>query len=257
MKLEPRYFPHYPSLPRITLLAALLGSANHSAFADAEGGRLLAPLKDGVPYTFVVHNGRSIKVERDIDQSFQARPNMRGTLRNNAEDCPPFCLQPMQLETPVATVGEVEIVDFMQTTMRDRKGVLVDVRGATEYGFGTIPGSINIFARRFLKEADDPEFVELMQSLGAERRGEVSWFTQQLETYGLADTSLLSDQWDFTKAMDLIIWSNGPLDGSAAKAIDALVAAGYPPHKIGWYRGGMPAWQYWGFNTVKAVKRRR
>lgn len=250
---------HGRRLPALTLVAGFVAASlcSTTLLADAEGGRLTAPLKDGVPYVFVVHKGRSIKVERDIDQSFQARPNMRGTLRHNAEACPPFCLQPMQLDVPVKTVGEREIVDFMQTTMRDKKGMLVDVRGDREYRYATIPGSIHLFIAKFKKEADDPEFVDLLESLGARQRGEVGWMTRQLEAIGLKDTRLLSDQWDFTEAMDLIVWSNGALDDSAADAVRALVRAGYPPHKIGWYRGGMPSWQFWGFNTVKSLKRRR
>lgn len=242
---------------KTTLLASALLCASASAQADAEGGRMTAPLKDGVPYAFVVHNGRSIKVERDIEKSFAVRMDIRGTLITNASDCPPFCLLPMQLDIPVATVGETEIVDFMQTRLRDKAGVLVDVRSMTQYRGSTIPGSINIFVTEFLKDKDDEGFVALLESFGAKPRGEVSWFQRQLEAVGVADTSLVSEHWDFSNAQDLIIWTNGPMDRSAVKAIRALVSAGYPPQKIGWYRGGMPAWQYWGFNTVKVPKRRR
>lgn len=240
-----------------TLLASSLLCLSTGIHADASGNRLLAPLKDGVPYAFVVHNGRSIRVERDIDQSYQARPTIMGSLRSTAEKCPPFCLLPMQLDIPVSTVGEVEIVDFMQTRLRDRKGVLVDVRSQRQHRAGTIPGSINFSIARFNKAPDDPGFISVLEALGAKPRGEVSWFRQQLEDYGLVDTSLVSDSWDFSEAKDLILWSDGPMDDRSAKAAVALANAGYPTSKMAWYRGGMPAWQYWGFNTVKAPKRRR
>ena len=248
-------------LPGLVLAASLCFPVIFSSAivqADAGGGgKLTAPLKDGVPYVFVVHKGRSIKVERDIDRSFQARPNMRGTLRHTSEACPPFCLQAMQLEVPVRTVGEVEIIDFMQNAMRDKQGLLIDVRGEREYRYGTIPGSIHLFIGKFKQDRTDPGFDRLLESLGAKPRGKVDWLTRQLETVGLKDTSLLTDDWDFSDARELIVWSNGPLDSISADAIRALVDAGYPPQKIGWYRGGMPAWQYWGFNTVKSLKRRR
>ncbi|WP_132973312.1 rhodanese-like domain-containing protein [Thiogranum longum] len=261
MKLKFRDVLQHNRLPGHTLSAMLFSSLlvySAGSYADGgDGSKLTAPLKDGVPYVFVVHKGRSIKVERDIDQSFQARPNMRGTLRHNAEACPPFCLQPMQLDMPVRTVGEVEVIDFMQTRMRDKKGVLVDVRGEREYRYATIPGSIHLFIGKFKKDADDPEFVALLKSLGATPRGDVDWITRQLEALAVKDVSLLSKDWDFSNAMDLIVWSNGPLDSISVDAIHALVEAGYPAQKIGWYRGGMPAWQFWGFNTVKSLKRRR
>ena len=95
----------------------------------------------------------------------------------------------------------------------------------------------------------------MLMAMGAKRREERDWLTRQLEDYGLVDTSMLTEEWDFTDAKELIIWTSSAINPSAMQAIHALLAAGYPAGKLKWYRGGMAAWQYWGFTTVRAPGR--
>lgn len=241
---------HMPLAP----LALAIAVATHagSTSADGQSGKVIAPLKEGVPSVFVVHKGRSIKVERDLFQSYQLTSGMRSTLMITDSKCPPFCMQPMQLDVPVDTWSEIEIVDFMLTTLRDNKGLLIDVRGQKEYDEATIPGSEHHFIQKF----NDVDQVEkMMAGFGAERRGEVGAVTRLLEDWGISDDPDLTPAWDFTRAKELVVWSNGPTCKLAADAIRTLVAAGYPPHKLHWYRGGMPGWQFWGFNTVRKPKK--
>lgn len=214
-----------------------------------------APLKPDVPYVFVVHQGRSIKVSRNIANSFRAGIDIRSELMQTSGSCPPFCLQPIALDLPVKTVAEAEIIDFMLTELRDNKGVLVDIRSAKQYKYNTIPGSINLFIQDLMKAAESNEMDKIFEDLGAKRRETPGWFMQQLETFGLAGNELLTAEWDFTGAKDLIVWSTGATEPTPAKFIDILLSAGYPASKIKWYRGGMAAWQYWGFTTVRAPKR--
>lgn len=241
---------------RLAPVALALSLAfSQGVLADASSKKNTAPLKPDVPYIFVVHNGRSIKVERDIDQSFRARVDIRGQLYQNANTCPPFCLKPMQLNVPVETIGEAEIIDFMMASMRENTGVLVDARHPNSYNKSTIPGSINLFIQDLMKAAEGDELDAIFESLGAEKREQPGWFTGQLETYGLAGDGLRKGEWDFTEAKDLVIWSTSAMDRTSESVIRIFLDAGYPASKLKWYRGGMASWQYWGFSTVGTPKR--
>lgn len=231
-------------------MAASLAYPMHSQ-ADATGEMNTAPLKPDMPYIFVVHNGRSIKIQRDIDDSYRVRMDIRGTMIQTADTCPPFCLQPQNLNLPVETVGEFEIVDFMMTKLRDSSGVLVDIRSKKSYEYSTIPGSVNYFVQLIQKGLGDEEFENMLLALGAEKRTDVSAFDKALESIGLKDTSMLTEDWDFTEAKELIIWSNSAMEKASVIAIENLLAAGYPNTKLKWYRGGIASWQYWGFTTYK------
>ena len=239
----------------LLLLLAVCLAQPQAGFADAKSGKVTAPLKPEVPYVFVVHQGRSIKVERDLDQSFRARIGIRGTLMQTSTACPPFCLQAITLDVPVASVAEAEIVDFMLTTMRDNNGILIDVRHPKQFKTATIPGSINLFIQDLMKAQEDGTMDAALERLGAKRREQPGWLTRQLEAYGLIGNDLRTDSWDFTDASELIVWATSATDNTSAKVIHMLLSAGYPASKLKWYRGGMAAWQYWGFNTVRAAKR--
>lgn len=225
------------------------------AHADASGQKKTAPLKPGVPYVFVVHNGRSIRVERDVFDSLKARINIRGVLLQQSDSCPPFCLQPMQFDIPVETVGEREIIDFMLHQLRDNSGVLVDVRSRQEYDTATIPGSVNFFIQDIQKGSGDVKFDAMLESFGAKKRENVDSFTHFMETIGLKDGNMVTDTWDFSEAKELIVWTNSSINKISVDSIKLLYEAGYPASKLKWYRGGLASWQYWGFNTYSKPKR--
>ena len=231
------------------IILALSMATSTTVLADASGKKNIAPLKPDMPYIFVVHNGRSIKVERDIDDSYKARMSIRGTLVQSADSCPPFCLQPHQLDVPVETVGELEIIDFMMDQLRGGKGVLVDIRGKKAHDASTIPGSVHYFVQIIQKGLGDETFENMLIALGAERRDNINMLDNVLELIGIKDASMLTDKWDFTEAKELVLWNNSAIEGSSAIAIKALLDAGYPATKLKWYRGGLASWQYWGFNT--------
>lgn len=243
---------HKKSTSLRLLISSLCASSliySSNGLSDAQSGKVIAPLKPEVPYIYVVHQGRSIKVERDIDKSFMAPASIRGSLMTTSEACPPFCLLPVQLDLPVATIGETEIVDFMLSEIRDSKGVLIDVRSKSQHEVGTIPGSVHYPATRFIRDQDGTELEAIFEELGAKRRNNVNWIDQQLEKFELVDTSLLTSKWDFTNAKDLIFWSHAATSQLAPKVIKIMYEAGYPAQKMRWYRGGLAAWYYWGFTT--------
>lgn len=244
--LQPR-----PASSLTALTAALLLGLSHSplAQADAAGAKTIAPLKPDVPYVFVTHNGRPVRVERDAYDSLKARIDIRGMIMQQSDSCPPFCLTPMQLDIPVKTWGELEVIDFMLNQLRDESGILIDIRSKREYDQSTIPGSINFFIQDIQKGPGDPGFDGMLERFGAKRRGEVDTVTQLMESVGLGN-DMMTDAWDFTEAQTLVIWTSSAIEPSAEQSIRLLYEAGYPASKLKWYRGGLAAWEYWGFNTV-------
>ena len=166
-----------------------------------------------------------------------------------------MCLLPMKLDVPVETWGEAEIVDFMLNTMRDRSGILLDVRSKKTYNAVTIPGSVNYFIQDMQKDVGTDKLDRKLESFGARKHDGFSLLDSIKGMLGIIDTSHLTDEWDFRDAQTLVVWNNSPLSDSDVKAIKILIDAGYPTDKIKWYRGGMASWQYWGFNTVSKLKR--
>jgi len=63
--------------------------------------------------------------------------------------------------------------------------------------------------------------------------------------------------WDFGNARELLLFCNGPWCGQSPRAIRNLVAAGYPPSKLFYYRGGMQNWQLLGLPVHVPAKRGR
>ena len=221
----------------ITLLSLLFMS---SALAlDVK----LTPEKDFVE---VIHQGRLIKVQRIQDQDHV----LEGGFAKTSRKCPPFCIQPMLADESVKTVAQLEVFDFMEKELLDETGLLVDARTPAWFKRGTIPGSVNIPFTVFSLDVDDPELIDLMNTLGVRRRGEVSGLTRTIEEFGLMGGDRKNDQWDFTNAKAVLIWCNGMWCGQAPTNIKSLLRIGYPPSKLKWYRGGMQDWETLGLTTI-------
>ncbi len=211
----------------------------------AEGGERY-PLVQGKPFIFVVHDGKSVKVQRKQDPNYQ----LEGYFARTVRECPPFCLQPEHVAPGVETIGEVELFDFMENDLRDGTGILIDARTPSWHGRGTIPGSVNYPFTLFAKDADNAKVDEILKSFGAKPRGEVPWWEQKAEEWGLRDSTEKTAKWDFTLAKTLVLFCNGPECGQSPRAIRGLLAQGYPAAKLKYYRGGMQVWLLWGLTTV-------
>jgi len=198
------------------------------------------------PYTMVNHGEELVKVQRIQDTS----NTLEGAFTKTSRPCPPFCVNPLNIEKGVATVAELEVVKFMETAMNNGNGVMIDARTPSWHEKGTIPGSVNIPFSVFEKSADDPELVEVLERLGAKQRDDVSVVMRSLEKVGLFSGHEKTDRWDFSEARQLLLWCNGPWCGQSPRAIHALVALGYPAEKLYYYRGGMQMWQSLGLSTV-------
>ncbi|MEW8026987.1 MAG: rhodanese-like domain-containing protein [Candidatus Thiodiazotropha sp.] len=228
-------------------LAALACFFPLQIFADElqVGKEMDIKLTNDKPYLHVIHEGQSVKVQRVQDPEYV----LKGYYAKTARKCPPFCLQPMQVDASVATIGEVELFDFMETKLRDGKGLMIDARTPEWFERGTIPGSINI-PFTVLSKAGTAESDDALKLFGGMPRGEVGSISRKLEEIGIINSEGKTDKWDFTNAKELVLWCNGPECGQSPRAIKGLLGVGYPANKIFYYRGGMQMWQLWGLTTV-------
>lgn len=179
-----------------------------------------------MPFFEFESQGETYFIERD--QNTEA--TIEGSFAKTSRPCPNFCIQPMQAAPGVETVGELEVLEFLQTHVEAGTGLLIDSRLESWHEAGTIPGSINLPFTLFDRERS-PFFEPIMLQLGVEKVG--------------------PDRYDFTGARDLLLFCNGPWCGQSPRAIQNLISAGYPAERLRYYRGGMQSWLQLGFQTVK------
>ena len=175
----------------------------------------------------VKHGNKKVTVVRNQD----TRATIPAAFAKTSRKCPTFCAQPMQAAPGVATIGEVELIDFMMNDLKDGSGILVDARTPDWHARGTIPGSVNI------------PYDQVNPAMGAD---EIS-IEEALNRMG---AKMVDDKWDFSQAKKLVLWCNGPWCGQSPTAIRGLLELDYPREKIFYYRGGMQSWQSFGLTVV-------
>lgn len=204
----------------LRLAGVLLGSTacvGHPA--QAQDVRITGDRADVI---FTV-NGQDIAISRTQNQENQ----LSGEFARTSRACPPFCIQPMQVAAGVGTIAELETLAFLETEVARGGGLLIDSRLPDWFAKGTIPAAVNVpFATL---DATNPYRAEILQALGA--------------------VGAPGDL-DFSNALDLILFSNGPWDDQASRAILNLLDAGYPPEKLRYYRGGMQDWLVLGLTVT-------
>ena len=167
-------------------------------------------------------NGRDFVITRNQDNT----ATLTGEFARTSRQCPPFCIQPMEVARGVDTIGELELIAFLQNQVSNGTGLLIDARVPEFYGQGWIPGAVNVPFTTLAE--DNPYRNDILKALGAVELGDVL---------------------DFTNALELTIYCNGPWCQQAPIAIQTLLDAGYPAEQIKYYRGGMQDWLILGFNT--------
>lgn len=197
-------------------------------------------------YVQVIHEDGLVKIQRIQDQNH----TIEGGFAKTSRKCPPFCIEPNEVAPGVETIGELELMDFMEQKLPGDEGLVIDARVTSWYERGTIPGSVNIPFTTFELKPDDPKLIEALRKLGGKPRNDVSGITRSLENMGLMGGDEKTDYWDFTRAKELVLWCNGPWCGQSPRAIRALLDLGYPASKLHYYRGGMQMWQIFGLTTV-------
>ena len=180
----------------------------------------------------VTHEGRKVRIER-----IQDNENIVDlTFALTSRPCPPFCIQPMQLAPGVETIGELELLAYLRRmSTGDETLIVIDSREPSWLTGGMIPGAINIpWKMLHFGHADVKELAE----------------TLELQFGAVHQDGL----WNFENAKTLVLYCNGPWCGQSPTNIKSLLAMGYPPHKLKWYRGGMQSWKALGLTTVKGPK---
>ncbi len=142
-------------------------------------------------------------------------------------------IQPISLDKEIKTVGELEVLKFLQMLdFEPEDYVLVDTRGKEWFDKFTIPHAVNIAKNDMILDIEFPEdFAKNLKHLN---------ITQDKK-----------HKLHFEKAKKAILFCNGSWCTQSAKAIKALVKLGYPKNKIYWYRGGLQDWVGSGFTVEK------
>lgn len=149
------------------------------------------------------------------------------TVTRSGPSCPSSCIQPMTISAGVETLGELEVIGFLQTAVSTGAGLLVDVRMPGSFSSGSVPGSVNVPMATF--QPDNPYRADLLSALGVSN----------------PETAP-----DFAGAFSLVVFGSGPDDTAARDAIQHLLGAGYPPGKVKYYRGGASTWSALGLNIT-------
>ncbi len=216
-------------MPNHTIVASFL-ALMLLAGPLAAGEKLAVKITPDLARVEVMHNGKKVTIMRNQNQKATVNPDFAKTSRK----CPPFCIQPMKLAPGVETIGELELLQYLDRMSKGDKTILViDSRTPSWVKKGTIPGSVNIPWTKLnpAKGASPIDIAEIMTD-----RFNVKEFE------GL---------WDFRDAKTLVLFCNGMWCGQSPNNIKNLLRFGYPAHKIKWYRGGMQNWSNLGFTVVK------
>lgn len=168
-------------------------------------------------------NGQTFRVARD--QNTAATLPEEFALTSRA--CPPHCLQPMIVAEGVITLGELEVLDFLEDRVTGGTGLVLDTRLPADFEQMSIPGSVNVPATTLASENRFRD--DILRALGA--------------------VDQAGDTLDFSNAMVLTIYSGGVWSDDAATAVSHLLSAGYPANRLHYYRGGMQAWVHAGLTV--------
>ena len=129
---------------------------------------------------------------------------------------------PMHIHKKIDTFGEVEVLAYIKQMQDDKSMLMIDTRDEEWYGYRTIPGAINMhYVYIMLPKSFDEEYKQSLVKLGV---------------IGI------KKPYDFSQAKTILLFCNGAWCSQSPKMIKALLALGYPPEKMKWYRGGMDDW---------------
>lgn len=183
----------------------------------------------GLAKVEVLHLGKPITIQREDNPAATIRTEYALTARQ----CPPYCIQPMQLAAGVVTLGELEVLDYLKRIAQgESKLMVVDSRTPDWYAKGTIPGAVNIpYAQNMAGQATDLPGVK----------------KTLLDLFGVKE---IAETYDFNAAYTLAIFCNGPWCGQTPNYLRTLLTLGYPVSKLKWYRGGMQDWLSLGLTVI-------
>lgn len=209
----------HPSKWIIFLLALSL-----SSLCYGENTARKVNITANIDTVIINHHGTPISVERIQDTHNRLTDDFTKTSR----PCPPFCIHPIIAADGVRTIGELELLEFLQQDVAAETGLLIDARMPNWFNSETIPGAVNAPFVIFTKKS--PKRERILKILGVETNE--------------------SGKKDFSNVIKLTLFCNGPWCDQSPRAIKGLINTGYPAEKIQYYRGGMQAWKSFGLTTV-------
>ena len=172
------------------VLAALLALAAGAPQAGEITGSEVRITHD-LPRVTVLHRGKPVILERHPDTENMIEPDFALTSR----PCPPFCILPMTLAPGVETLGELELISYLEKIGKDSSVLVIDSRDGTwPERTGLIPGAVLLpWQKLHPAHASAAEIADTLQfQFGAVRQD------------GL---------WNFSAARTLVFYCNGPWCG--------------------------------------------
>lgn len=189
---------------------------------SADLGEVL--LSEGVKSVNISLNGESFTIQRNQTPS--------NTITDLYANTTVGSLQPMILAPGIETIGELDVIEYLQQAQADSNIVLVDTRTPFWFSRMRIPASINVPYSLFKGELSAFETVEKFFNVKVDERGEL----------------------DFSQAKTIVGYCNGYFCGQTPSAFTreafSLINIGYPPEKLKYYRGGMQAWTSLGLTVI-------
>lgn len=230
-----------------TVLIAAGLSLSASAFAEGAAGKPVGITPDLMSVN-VKHHGAASEIKRDQNNSATVNPDFAKTSR----PCPPFCIQPIVLAEGVETLGEVEVIEYLNKKYNegDDTILVIDSRTPDWVSKGTIPGSINIPWTKLnpKKGATTDGIIEI---LTGEFGAKLAEGKDSLDVDEAIAQGNVGEVIDYSGAKTLVMFCNGMWCGQSPANIKDLLKFGYPAEKIKWYRGGMQDWSILGLSTAK------
>lgn len=227
-------------MKRCLLLACLLLAPK--LFADSEEGCSIATLlatpqnsilesqeeldctKEDIVKMSITEQLISVKVRHENQEVLIERESL-----SNKETCPPFCIEPMNIEN-IVTVAELEVLSFIDKLKEKKARLLIDVRESNMYAKGTIPGAINLpFSMLEGRSKYQEDVLKLLGAIPIEK-----------------DFIL---KWSFKNAQSLLIFGNSATSTEASNSIKELLKLGYPNSKLLYYRSGIVSWKAFGLTV--------
>jgi rhodanese-related sulfurtransferase len=143
-------------------------------------------------------------------------------------------LSPMKIHKDIETFGELEVLEFLEEMQDDKEMLFVDSRKSSWFESVSIPSAINI---PFIYFTERNKWIE-------EKK-------EALKRFGVQGDKA---PYDFSKAKTVLFFCNGVWCRQSPQMIEALLALGYPPEKMKWYRGGMQSWLSVGMTSTRTAE---
>ncbi|MEE9351991.1 MAG: rhodanese-like domain-containing protein [Thiotrichaceae bacterium] len=199
----------------------------------------------------VRHKKHNMVIKRASDTNARI-PEM---YTKTSRPCPPFCIQPEKAAQGVETIGELEVLEYLSKTAirgSENDTLVVDTRMEEWVSKGTIPGTINIPWTLIAPSqgATTAEITDIFKNkFGVVIKDSVLMEKiDQAVANGSIDALL-----DFSNAKLLVLFCNGTWCGQTSESIKALIAFGYPPEKIKYFRNGVQGWVDLGLTLISQV----